>query len=45
MEVDAKGGTKRKREQFEPDGAIGTGDREGGGPPAIAHAAKKSRVE
>jgi hypothetical protein len=45
MELDPKGGVKRKREQFEPDGAIGTGDREGGGPPAITHTAKKVKVE
>jgi hypothetical protein len=45
MELDPKGGVKRKREQFEPDGAIGTGDREGGGPPAVAHTAKKAKVE
>jgi len=45
MELDSKGGGKRKREQFEPDGAIGTGDREGGGPPAITHTAKKAKLE
>lgn len=45
MELDSKGGVKRKRDQFEPDGAIGTGDREGGGPPAITHTAKKAKVE
>jgi hypothetical protein len=45
MELDPKGGVKRKREQFEPDGAIDTGDREGGGPPAITHTVKKVKVE
>ena len=45
MELDSKGNVKRKRDQFEPDGAIGTGDREGGGPPAITHTAKKAKLE
>ena len=45
IELDPKDSAKRKRDQFEPDGAIGTGDREGGGPPAIAHTAKKVKVE
>ena len=45
MDMDSRGGVKRKREQFEPDGAIGTGDREDGGPPTVAHTAKKVKVE
>jgi len=45
MELDPTGGAKRKRELFEPDGAVGAGDREGDGPPAISHTAKKAKVE
>jgi len=45
MELDRRGGVKRKREQFEPDGAIGTGDREEGGPPTVAHKTKKAKLE